>query len=347
MPPLTVLIPAHNEAETIAMAIDSVRRQTHPVDEIIVITDNCTDDTARIAASLGATVHATIGNRHKKAGALNQVLTDLIPRADDRDRVLVMDADSCLDPGFVAAALPWLPAGSSYGGIGGTFRGRRSDGTRRLLQSWVEEAQRSEYARYERDVRRKRGEVLVLTGTATIFNVAALREVVALRGQVYDTEVLTEDNELTFALRHLGWQVRSPAGCTLTTEVMPTWGELYRQRLRWKRGAMENLRQYGLTRFTLKHWGYQVVGFVGVAVTALYLASLAYGVGAGSLHLQALWIGVTAVFLAERVVTVRSRGRRPMLVAATLLPEMAFDLFLQATHLKALADAVFGRRREW
>jgi len=329
------------------MALASVRQQTYPVDEIIVIADNCTDATPAIAQAAGARVFVTQGNRHKKAGALNQVLAGLLPQASGHDRIMVMDADSMLDPGFTEAAMAWLAPGSSYGGIGGTFRGRPSDGSRGLLQRWVEESQRSEYARYERDVRRKGGEVLVLTGTATIFNVTALQEVVARRGQVYDTEVLTEDNELTLAVRHLGWQVRSPAACTLSTEVMATWRELYRQRLRWKRGAMENLRQYGLTRFTAKHWGYQVVGLTGILVTALYLATLAYGIGTATMHLQGLWMGVTLIFLAERVVTVRSRGRRPMIVAATLLPEMVYDLFLQATHLKAIADAIIGRRREW
>lgn len=347
MPSLTVLIPAHNEAETIAMAIASVRGQTQPADEIIVIADNCTDDTAELARAAGAKVVTTQGNAHKKAGALNQVLAEVLPAADDHDRIMVMDADSMLDPGFIAGAMAWLSPGTKFGGIGGTFRGRPSSGHRGLVQRWVEEAQRSEYARYERDVRRKDGEVLVLTGTATVFNVMALREVVAIRGQVYDTEVLTEDNELTFALRHLGWLVRSPAGCTLTTEVMPTWGDLYRQRLRWKRGAMENLRQYGFTRYTRKHWGYQVAGLTGILVTALYLSTLAYSAGTGSLRLHWIWLTVTVIFVAERVVTVRSRGRTPMLVAASLLPEMTFDLFLQATQLKAMVDALLGRRREW
>ncbi len=116
--------------------------------------------------------------------------------------------------------------------------------------------QRNEYARYARDVRRLKGKVLCLTGTATLFSVKALKEVAEERptGDVYDVEVLTEDFELTLALKHLGYEVVAPKECTLTTEVMETWGDLARQRLRWKRGAVENLVQYGLTRVTLEHW---------------------------------------------------------------------------------------------
>jgi len=363
---LTVLIPAHNEEDQIAAVIASVRNQTRPADEIVVIADNCADRTVPLARALGVTVVETQGNKHKKAGALNQVLNSILPQASDQDRILVMDADSYLDADFVAVASAWLTGDGSkiFGGIGGTFRGRRDGqrparGIRRLLRWWVETVQCNEYARYGRDVNRKSGRVLVLTGTATLFNGAALRTVVAARragrlpcanpgaAEVYDTNVLTEDNELTLALLHLGWKVRSPRGCTLSTEVMPTWRDLYLQRLRWKRGAMENLGQYGLTKVTAKYWGYQILTFLGV-VTSAYLGSIALGLILDrSIQLRPLWLGITLIFMAERAVTVRARGWRQMLLALALIPEMAFDGFLQATHAKALADSLLGRSRHW
>lgn len=364
---LTVLIPAHNEEDQIEAVIASVRGQAKPADEIIVIADNCTDGTVALALTLGVTVIETQGNKHKKAGALNQVLSLILPDASDQDRILVMDADSYLDADFTTVASSWLAGDGSkvFGGIGGTFRGRRDSQApasriRRLLNWWVETVQCNEYARYGRDVNRKRGRVLVLTGTATLFNVVALRAVVAARRagrlpcanpdapEVYDTSVLTEDNELTLALLHLGWKVRSPRGCTLSTEVMPTWRDLYLQRLRWKRGAMENLGQYGLTKVTAKYWGYQILTFLGVVVTSAYLGSVAAGLVLDhGLQLHPLWLGITVIFMTERAVTVRSRGWRQMLLAIALLPEMVFDVFLQATHAKAVADSVLGRSRTW
>jgi poly-beta-1,6-N-acetyl-D-glucosamine synthase len=59
---ITVLIPAHNEQAGIGHAIESVRRQTRAVDEIVVIADNCTDGTAEVAAGHGGTVARTVGN---------------------------------------------------------------------------------------------------------------------------------------------------------------------------------------------------------------------------------------------------------------------------------------------
>jgi hypothetical protein len=65
---ITVLIPAHNEAATIATTIRSLREQTIPIASITVVCDNCTDDTARIAGSLGVNVMETAGNKARKAG---------------------------------------------------------------------------------------------------------------------------------------------------------------------------------------------------------------------------------------------------------------------------------------
>lgn len=355
---ITVLIPAHNEDAVIAEAIKSVKRQSRKVDSIVVVADNCTDNTVDVAMEHSASVFQTANNTDKKAGALNQVLRTLLPYQRDHDKILVMDADSFLDDTFVETAEEWLErdGGKTYGGIGGTFRGRLDQPAKGLIQRWVTAAQSNEYARYARDVNRKNGKVLVLTGTATLFSVSALKDVIVGRlngtlpggkGEVYDTSVLTEDNELTLALRHFGWDVRSPEGCTLTTEVMMTVRDLYRQRLRWKRGAMENLAQYGFSRYTMLHWGYQVVGFVGIMITMLYLTTLALGAVTGTLEFHLLWMIVTAIFVVERVVTVATRGWRAMLLASTLVVEMAYDIFLQLIHLKAFADAALGRTAKW
>jgi cellulose synthase/poly-beta-1,6-N-acetylglucosamine synthase-like glycosyltransferase len=347
-PVVVALIPAHNEEHQIQQAIRSLHEQHSLPDEIIVVADNCTDATASRAEAAGARVLESVANRHKKAGALNQALEQLLPKLRDQDAVLVVDADSVLEPTFVAEALRHLRDG--MGGVGGTFTGRVGGGFVGMLQ-------RNEYARYARDVARLKGKVLVLTGTATLFSVRALRHVVSARAegvlqggaaQVYDTTVLTEDNELTLALMHLGYRVLSPKGCRLTTEVMESWRDLYKQRLRWKRGALENLQQYGLTRVTASYWGRQALTFLGVVVTAVYLATVAWSLAVeGMINLHPLWLTVTGIFALERAVTVRARGPLQMTLAASLLVEMSFDIFLQGVHGKAIFDTVTKRERNW
>lgn len=355
---VVVLVPAHDEQATIDLALDSLAAQTRPAELVVVVTDNCTDATEAIVARRGdAVVVRSQDNVHKKAGALNQALARVLPALEDGDAVLVMDADSALDAGFIAAACARLGArldhgrhGALIGGVGGTFRGGRGGG-------FVGTLQRNEYARYARDVHRMRGRVLVLTGTAALFQVAALRQVIAAREagtlpgrvpQVYDTNVLTEDNELTLALLHLGYAILSPRECLLETEVMTDWHALWQQRLRWKRGALENLIDYGWTPITRRYWGRQLLTHVSVLVTAVYLASILFSVlSTGTVHLHPLWLLVTLVFVMERVVTVRTRGPTQMLLASVLVVEMVFDVFLQAVQARAFWQTITRSERNW
>ncbi|MEU2615948.1 glycosyltransferase family 2 protein [Micromonospora sp. NPDC007271] len=348
---LIVLVPAHNEAQGISQAVTALLRQTYRPTMVVVIADNCRDETARLAAQAGAHVFTTFQNRHKKAGALNQVLAQLLPQLASDDFVMVVDADSVLDPHFLTHAVAKLNADRRLGAVGGVFRGSSGSG-------FVGHLQRNEYMRYARDVARLNGKCLVVTGTAAVFRAGTLKEISAARlsgrlptgdraGGVYDTTVLTEDNEMTFALRHLGYTVLSPKECSLVTEVMGTWGDLWRQRLRWKRGAVENCFQYGLTRVTWRYWGRQLLTLLGVLVTFVYLGSLMYGVVAHrGIHVQPFWLAISSIFVVERVVTIRHRGWKYMIASATMY-ELVLDLFLQFVHAKAYADAVLRRERNW
>ena len=358
-PRLVSLLPAHDEALNLPAAVGSLRNQTVPPDEIIVVADNCTDDTEAVARALGVEVFRTRDNVHKKAGALNQALFELDRRLDDNALVLVMDADCILDPTFLEAARDVLAAptgarrtrgGPVVGGVGGTFLG--GPGGR-----MVGVFQRNEYARYARDVRRLQGRALVLTGTASVFPLRVLRQVAEARrtgrlpdksgaGDVYDVHVLTEDNELSLALMHLGYGIVAPRECTLVTEVMETWGDLARQRSRWKRGALENIVDYGLTRVTWSYWLRQAMCILGLVATVLYLVSLVCGFVFG-LQLHPVWLAVSLVFSLERVVTVRRRGLGQMLLAAPLVIEMVYDLFLQAVQAQVFLQVILRRERKW
>ncbi len=352
---ITVLIPAHDEGSKgrgdpqIVETLESLANQTVQPGAVVVIADNCTDDTAALATRAGARVFTTADNHAKKAGALNQWLDRHLPEAGPDDLIMVMDADSSLDPHFLHHALRYVDEG--YDAVGGVFLGKEGGGAVGMFQ-------RNEYARYARDVARKRGKTLVLTGTATIFTAECLREVVAGRASgripgtgevshVYDTKALTEDNELTFALLHLGYKIIAPAECGLTTEVMETWRDLWRQRYRWKRGAIENNWHYGVTRHTAKYWGLQVWGTIGIFATALYLATLGYATATGNLNLRLIWIIVTVVYVFERAITVRRRGPLQTTLAALLVVEMVYDICLQACHAYALATSMLKTRKDW
>jgi cellulose synthase/poly-beta-1,6-N-acetylglucosamine synthase-like glycosyltransferase len=164
---------------------------------------------------------------------------------------------------------------------------------------------------------------------------------------VYDTKALTEDNELTFALLHLDMHLIAPPECRLLTEVMPSWAALRQQRFRWKRGAIENNRHYGLTRHTLKYHALQWWSGVGIVVTWVYLATLAYLIAIEQLHLASFWLFITGIYVIERVVTVAGRGRRQMALAGLLFVEMPYDITLQIVQAKAFFAALMRTKKSW
>lgn len=343
------LIPARNEADKITDAIRGLEAQTRVPDEIIVVTNNCTDDyaTARAARDAGAAVLDLHGVKGKKAGALNFALDEVLPDYDDQDLILIQDADTVLNPRFVEHAAAAMRR--KVGAVGGVFYGEDGGGLLGQLQ-------RMEYERYAWEIGRNGGRAVVLTGTATLFRVRVLREVKAARlaGELpggtgyYTIASLTEDDEITKAVKTLGYRTMSPAGCAVVTEVMDTVPKLWAQRLRWQRGALENLRSYGLTRVTAPYLGKQIMMGLGALAFALYLVFVALQlVYLGRLGISPFWTAVGGIFVVEKVVSVWRAGWRARLLASVLVVELAYDLFQHAVYFRALFDLVRRREEEW
>lgn len=346
---VTVLIPAHDEAASIGQTIDSLLAQSRRPDRVVVVADNCSDATAEIARAHGAEVRESVANADKKAGALNQALRDVVPGLGDNDTVMVMDADTVLDDGFLAAAVQRFTDDRALMAVGGLFYGDEGGGL-------IGQFQRNEYIRYSREMDRRRGRVFVLTGTASIFRARALRTIAESRGRtlpgrpgdVYDTAALTEDNEITIALKSLGGLMISPARCTVVTEIMPTWRDLWRQRLRWQRGALENLGAYGVTPQTFRYWCQQLgIGYGVVALSAYLVLIALMVVSLDSWIWFPFWLGLGLVFTLERLVTVWHGGWRARLLALTLLPELVYATFLNLVYVKGVIDISLGRAATW
>ena len=140
----------------------------------------------------------------------------------------------------------------------------------------------------------------------------------------------------------------SPSECTVVTELMPSWQMLWAQRLRWQRGALENIGEYGITPQTLRYWAQQLGIGYGVIALGCYLVLLLLMV----LSLDdwiwfPFWVGLGIVFIVERVATVWHGGWRARLLAMLLLPELFFDMFLKIVYVKGIIDISLGRTAHW
>ncbi|UXN32573.1 glycosyltransferase family 2 protein [Glutamicibacter sp. M10] len=325
--------------------LKALEEQSFKPSRIIVVADNCTDATVAVAREHGVEVFESVENKHKKGGALNQALQAILPAMGDNDCVMVMDADSQIGAGFLETAKDRFTWDRALMAVGGLFHGEEGHG---LLGQF----QRNEYTRYQREIERRNGRVFVLTGTASVFRTAALRTVAAARGttlpgnpgEVYDTAALTEDNELTIALKTLGALTTSPTSCTVVTELMPSWKMLWAQRLRWQRGALENLGAYGVSAQTSRYWAQQIgIGYGVIALFSYFALMLIMMVSMDTWVWFPFWMLLGALFAVERIVTVWHGGWRARIVAALVIPELVYDAFLDLAFLKGVADIAFAR----
>lgn len=218
----------------------------------------------------------------------------------------------------------------------------------------VEELQRNEYLRYAHDLRRRHARAEIITGTAGLFSVLVLREVIATRtastdgSYVYDNSAWTEDNELTTAVKSLGYRCASPTECTVKTELMPTVRTLYFQRLRWQRGALDTLRTYGITATTTPYFLRQILIHVGILFFPFFLTVVTLAtLETGTVPWSWPWFFVSSIVIVERVWTVRKGGFRAVLLAALILPEVLYDLFLHVVFVRALMDSIMGSGGHW
>lgn len=95
-PSVAVIIPAHNEGEVIADSLRSVKAQLLPGDRLLVVADNCSDNTAAIAHTQGAEVAIRESSERGKGYALDYGIKRLSRHLPEV--LIFMDADCVATP---------------------------------------------------------------------------------------------------------------------------------------------------------------------------------------------------------------------------------------------------------
>ncbi len=98
---ITVLVPAHDESVGIARTLESILPQLRAHDSVLVVADNCSDDTAAIARACGAAVVERFHETERGKGFALAFGVDTM-RADPPGLVVIVDADCALAPDALA-----------------------------------------------------------------------------------------------------------------------------------------------------------------------------------------------------------------------------------------------------
>ena len=287
---LAVLIPAHDESVVIARCVSSLRAQTYPRDlyEIVVIADNCTDDTAAIAAHAGADVVMTrdAPSARGKGRALRWGMDRLLAGDAAPAAIVIVDADAFADPGLLAGLARRFEAGAQV--VQGEFL-VCGDGTMRnelraaafLLVNRVRPAGRAVL-----------GLSTHLMGAATLFS----RELLLARP--WDAFTSTEDVEYGLKLQLGGVRIAFAGEAALRTPPAPNARAAASQELRWD-GGWAHLTRIWLPRLVRTALRERRPALLGVAwdlavpplglLAASSLAGLAAGAGLLAAALLPAW----------------------------------------------------------
>ena len=331
---IVALVPAHNEEADIGATVESLLRQTRPLDRIVVVADNCTDRTVAIAGSYeGVEVIETVGNTARKAGALNQGL-DFVGRG--YSYLLQMDADTELDERFVEEAVGELEADPELGGVCSRFFAKDTAGFLRLLQAM-------EYVRYDYIRHYRQGRVSVLSGTGVVFRMPALPA-----GSPWNEKSLVEDFALTLSLKRRGWKVKAGDRAVVYTDTMPTLHAFWRQRLRWLRGTFEELHHEGWQTHTRRDILMQFLSVGAIGLRLLWVAAIGATILlSGDFTFAPIWLLPTVIIAAERMKSVWKLGWRARLTAVSLFPEEMYQLLREAYVTRAAYLALRQKSWQW
>lgn len=98
--PYAIIIPAHDEVGTIEETLAALREQVGEQGRILVVADNCTDETAAVSAAAGAEVITRVDTERRGKGyALDFAIRHL--KADAPEVVIILDADCIPAPGTI------------------------------------------------------------------------------------------------------------------------------------------------------------------------------------------------------------------------------------------------------
>jgi 1,2-diacylglycerol 3-beta-glucosyltransferase len=230
---LVALVPAHDEASTIARCVASLLAQAYPGDlfRVVVIADNCVDGTAGIAVAAGADVLVRDEPTARGKGhALNWAIEHLASSDPAPDAFVFVDADSVADPGLAAA-------------LEGELR-RGADAAQANYEVLLPEGDRLRAAALAlfNHVRSQGREVLglpaQLLGNGMIVRRAVLERL------PWTAFSPVEDLEYTLRLCLGGFRTAFTPAARVLGPLPPTRAAATTQRLRWEGGRFLLLRQH-------------------------------------------------------------------------------------------------------
>ncbi|MFE2044863.1 glycosyltransferase [Streptomyces sp. NPDC059477] len=340
--PVSVIVPAYNEAKCIEQTVRSLMASDHPI-EVIVVDDGSTDGTARIVEDLrlpGVRVVRQLNGG--KPAALNRGIANAA-----HDLIVMMDGDTVFEPSTVRELVQ--PFGDPrVGAVAGNAKVGNRDS---LIGAW----QHIEYV-MGFNLDRRMYDVLrcmpTIPGAVGAFRRSALERV----GGMSD-DTLAEDTDITMAMHRDGWRVVYAENARAWTEAPESVQQLWSQRYRWSYGTMQAIWKH--RRALVDRGPSGRFGRVGLPLVSLFMVLapllaplidvfLIYGLVFGPTERTiGAWVGVLLVQAVCAAYAFRLDRERMTHLISLPLQQILYRQLMYVVLLQSWITALTGGRLRW
>ena len=340
--PVSVLVPAYNEAKCIEQTVRSLVASDHPI-EVIVIDDGSSDGTARIVENLRLpNVRVVRQLNAGKPAALNRGVANA-----RYDLIVMMDGDTVFEPATVRELVQ--PFGDpSVGAVAGNAKVGNRDS---LIGAW----QHIEYV-MGFNLDRRMYDMLncmpTIPGAVGAFRRSALKRV----GGMSD-DTLAEDTDITIAMHRDGWRVVYAENARAWTEAPESVQQLWSQRYRWSYGTMQAIWKH--RRAVVERGPSGRFGRVGMPLVSLFMilapllaplidVFLLYGLVFGPTEQTIIaWFGVLVVQAVCAAYAFRLDKERMTHLLSLPLQQILYRQLMYVVLLQSWITALTGGRLRW
>ncbi|MET7701024.1 glycosyltransferase [Streptomyces sp. NPDC005485] len=340
--PVSVLVPAYNEAKCIENTVRSLMASEHPV-EVLVIDDGSSDGTALIVEGLDLpNVRVVRQHNAGKPAALNRGLANA-----RYELIVMMDGDTVFEPATVRELVQPF-ADPAVGAVAGNAKVGNRDS---LIGAW----QHIEYV-MGFNLDRRMYDMLrcmpTIPGAVGAFRRSALERV----GGMSD-DTLAEDTDITMAMHRDGWRVVYAERARAWTEAPESVQQLWSQRYRWSYGTMQAIWKH--RRALIERGPSGRFGRVGLPLVSLFMVLapllaplidvfLLYGVVFGPTQRTiGAWLGVLTVQAICAAYAFRLDRERMTHLISLPLQQILYRQLMYVVLLQSWITALTGGRLRW